>query len=179
MVDSFPGPWVDLNMNDLVQQTRIEAKIIWLQLPNPVLLPLCEILGIRSRQCRISTRDVWEQFANSCYVVSYHDRHGNDVNWDRPEARHYTLQDWVSMHGNNPSFRRSGNIIISVYDSVKEKRVIVDGIHRGALLSSWNSGQDNQFSENSVYEWYGPFVNVIFPCDLCHFYSNDASVHTV
>jgi hypothetical protein len=86
MVDPFPGPWDNLGMTDLVTQTRNRATIIWFNVPNPILLPLCNILGINSRQSHISTWYVWEKFANSCHVVSYHDRQNFDVAWNHPEA---------------------------------------------------------------------------------------------
>jgi hypothetical protein len=50
---------------------------------------------------------------------------------------------------------------------------MVDGIHRAAALTRKHANQTEQFPTMIVYEWIGPFLNMIFPCDFCHFYNPD------
>jgi len=120
-------------LDDLVDHSRKEVKIAWFSASNSILLPLCDKIGIRSRQCRISYPEVWQAYANTCLVVSYCDDRGNDIGWFAPQAKHRTLQDWAVLHGDDPSFKRPGRIFVSAYDTAKCKTIMVDGIHRAAV----------------------------------------------
>ncbi len=48
---------------------------------------------------------------------------------------------------------------------------MVDGILRAAALTRKHANQTEQFPTMIVYELIGPFLNMIFPCDFCHFYN--------
>jgi hypothetical protein len=100
------------------------------------------------------------------YLVRYHD----DQN-----AVHYTLREWGAMNGDNPKFKeKTGDILISAYDTLKNKRVILDGVHRGAVMSSVHSNESD-FVNRIVYEWFGRNVKELFPNDFKQFYRDDAS----
>lgn len=91
-----------------------------------------------------------------------------------PKAVHFTVQDFGTKHGNDPKYQsKTGDILISAFDTVKNKRVIVDGIHRAAVMSSVYS-KDNDYTNRIVYEWRGSNVSEIFPYDFMQFYRNDA-----
>jgi len=95
-IDSFQVPWDDLDMGILANHSRQEVRIAWFSISDSILRPLCNRIGIRSRQCRISSQEVWQAYANTCLVVSYCDDRGNDIDWFAPQARHRTLQDWAT-----------------------------------------------------------------------------------
>jgi hypothetical protein len=59
------------------------------------------------------------------------------------------------------------NIIITVYDELKQKRLIVDGLHRAAALT--RACEDNirrTITNVKIFECYGSHVNIIFSCDI-------------
>jgi hypothetical protein len=178
-VDSFQGSWDPLDMDVLVNHSRQEVRIAWFSISNTILQPLCDKVGIHSRQCTISTREVWQAYANTCLVVSYCDDRGNDIGWFAPQARHRTLHDWSVLHGDEPTYQRPGKIIVSAYDSIKGKRIVVDGIHRAAVITRSNLTRKEQFPTTIVYEWSGPFLNMIFPCDFCHFYESEPRANII
>jgi hypothetical protein len=68
---------------------------------------------------------------------------------------HYTLQQYGNKYGaeysNNPKYRsKTRDILVSAYDTFKNKRVIVDGIHRAAVMSSTYSGRDDEYGSGLV-----------------------------
>jgi hypothetical protein len=73
---------------------------------------------------------------------------------------HFTVQDFGTKHGNDPEYQnKTGDILIGAFDTVKNKRVIVDGIHRVAVMSSAHS-KNSDYTNRIVYEWYGPSVKL-------------------
>jgi hypothetical protein len=54
----------------------------------------CSFLGIRARQHRITTIDVWEPFARDSLIVCYHDGLDDKAHYTSPNARHYTIEEW-------------------------------------------------------------------------------------
>lgn len=107
----------------------------------------------------VGTRQVWQdEIENNGYVVDYHDGKCNTANilYDS-KAMHYTLQQYGKKYGadysKNPIYRsKTRDILVSAYDTFKNKRVIVDGIHRAVVMSSEYSDASD-FSNRIVYEW--------------------------
>jgi hypothetical protein len=56
---------------------------------------------------------------------------------------------------------------MTAYDTKKDKRLIIDGIHRAAILTSETEKQCSMPSAR-IYECYGDNVDKIFPCDFSH-----------
>lgn len=62
--------------------------------------------------------------------------------------------------------RFSNHIFCTVFDTKKQKRLIVDGLHRAkALTTACDVGRTN-FPRVTVVECFGDRVDVIFPCDV-------------
>ncbi|MFZ0893362.1 MAG: hypothetical protein WAZ77_02560 [Candidatus Nitrosopolaris sp.] len=56
------------------------------------------------------------------------------------------------------------NVIITIFDATKQKRLIVDGIHRAAALTI-ASETGVSIPDVKVMECYGDRIDVLFPCD--------------
>jgi hypothetical protein len=179
MEDPLSSRWTQLDLRELVRKNAEQTVVAMIDLQPEDLLTLCNKIGVQARQLKVGTRDVWQkEVAKDGYVVRYHDGKGRDAKCDDPKAVHYTLQDWGAKHGNDPEYQsKTGDILISAFDTIKNKRVIVDGVHRGAVMSSKYS-RDSDYSDRIVYEWYGHKVRVIFPYDFMQFYRDDASANT-
>ena len=164
-----PSKWTNLDLQELIKSSRELILVAWIgKILSPQdLLTKCNELGIQATQLKVGTRKVWQQeIETNCYVVRYHEGTGKEVNYDDPNAVHFTVQDWGVKHGNDPEYqKKTGNILISAFDTIKNKRVIIDGVHRGAVMSSAYS-KDNDYTDKIVYEWYGSNVKDIFPYDF-------------
>jgi hypothetical protein len=57
------------------------------------------------------------------------------------------------------------NTIITVFDSKKKKRLIIDGQHRASAITIACEKKD-KIPKVRVLECYGKSVNLIFPCDV-------------
>jgi hypothetical protein len=174
----FPNSskWTNLDLQELIKRSRELILVAWIgKILSPQdMLTRGDKLGIQARQLKIGTQEVWQQeIEPDCYVVRYHDGTGKQVNYDDTKAVHFTVQDWGAKHGNDPEYQNKiGNILVSAFDTIKNKRIIVDGVHRGAVMSSAYS-KDNDYTDRVVYEWYSPNVKEIFPNDFKQFYRND------
>jgi hypothetical protein len=72
-----------------------------------------------------------------------------------------------TRHDNKRVFERemfSDNVIITIFDTTKQKRLIVDGIKRAAALTiASETGVD--IPAEKVLECYGDRIDILFPCD--------------
>lgn len=60
----------------------------------------------------------------------------------------------------------SNNVICTVFDTMKQRALIVDGLHRArALTMSCEEGR-TIIPMVTILECFGPRVDVIFPCDV-------------
>jgi len=176
--------WVQLDLMKLIRVSIDNVIVDWIGHPGhkltpEVVLKKCNIVGVKARQLKIGTRQVWQnEIENDGYVVDCHDGRGNAVGAYDPSAVHFTLKEYGVKYGNNPDYQnRTGDILVSAFDISKNKRVIVDGIHRGAVMSSKYSN-DSDYSQRIVYEWYGDRVGEIFTYDFMPFYRGPYDVTT-
>ena len=56
------------------------------------------------------------------------------------------------------------NVIITIFDTTKQKRLIVDGVHRASALTIV-SKKGLSIPDVKVVECYGDRIDVLFPCD--------------
>jgi hypothetical protein len=57
------------------------------------------------------------------------------------------------------------NTIITIFNSKKKKRLIIDGQHRASAITITCEKKD-KIPKVRVMECYGKSVNLIFPCDI-------------
>jgi hypothetical protein len=173
MESRIPVGWNHLELSELIMKSKEKVIVAWIgrSLSKEDMLTLCNYLGVQSRQLKVGTREIWQQeIEKDCYVAHYHDGTGTEVDCDNPSAVHFTLQEWGLIHGNDPEYKnKTGDVLISTFDTIRKKRVIVDGIHRAAVMSSEYSNSSD-FADRRIYEWYGPYVKQLFPFDFKQFY---------
>jgi hypothetical protein len=164
--------WTSLSLGELIRESKRLIKGYWIGRleSEEKVLAKCTQIGIRARQFRIGGKEIWQQeIQDDCNVVRYHDRMGKEVNYDDQNAVHIKAQDLGAKYGNDPEYQsKTGAILISAFDTFKRKRVIVDGVHRAAVMSSIFS-KNSDYTDRILYEWYG-HVRAIFPYDFMQFY---------
>jgi hypothetical protein len=58
------------------------------------------------------------------------------------------------------------NVICTVFDTIKQKALIVDGLHRARALTMACDAGRATIPTVTVMECFGPRVDIIFPCDV-------------
>jgi hypothetical protein len=180
VADTFTGKWAPLTAKAYVDETREATQVIWLGriaalnqqkvafATDDDLISLFQISRLGTRQWSIASYDAWESFSESCYLVRY--KYGKQ--WQDEDAENYTLKEFACEKQKDPEFTREGefthNIIISAYDTQRDKRVIIDGIHRATILTV-ECEKRLRIPKATIYECYGDAVDRIFPCDFSHF----------
>jgi hypothetical protein len=91
------------------------------------------------------------------WVTLMQDKKSNDKNQDLTKKCAFFKYDDVKF--------RENNIILTVFDESKSKRLIIDGLHRAAAFTM--ACEDNvSISGVKVMECYGENVDIIFPLDI-------------
>jgi hypothetical protein len=153
MEDQLSG-WTNLEMHKLIEKSEA-LEVLWFRLANKEeQSKLCNILGIGARQLRITTIDEWKKLALTSLTVHYHDQKGNGANWFDLGARSYTVQEQSLKQPLIRNGEFTNNTIISVYDTVKKKRVLVDGNDRATILTTESRSQTKAIIDIMLYEWY-------------------------
>jgi hypothetical protein len=166
MENSIPTGWTPLDLCELIMKSKdLVIVAIGRNHSKEDMLTICRNLGVQARQLKIGSREVWQQ-----EIENYHDGTGTQVGFDNPRAVHFTVEEWGIKYGNDPEYQnKAGNILISAFDTIRKKRVIVDGTHRASVMSSEYSN-NSDFPDRRILEWYGPNVKEIFPYDFMQFY---------
>jgi hypothetical protein len=106
--------------------------------------------------------------SDSCYYLSCKD----GKNWQNEDGRKQTFKEWMEADNHRKkekyifdSSRFEDNVIITAYDTVKQKRLVLDGQHRASAITiACEKGVS--MPEVRVFECYGNAVSMIFPCDV-------------
>jgi hypothetical protein len=123
------------------------------------------ITHTQARAFRIQSKLDWLTFIDSCYS---------------PECIN-EKENWTSRTGEwmlKESVRKSDHyfkfdenrfvdpVFCTVFDTQKQRRLIVDGLHRAnALTIACDEGYSN-IPQVTIAECFGDKVDVIFPCDI-------------
>ena len=169
-------PSLDLNAvhHALNLPSLISAPLIRLDfLPEHELVSLFDALDIRARTFSVRGFAEWDSFSKSGITVRYK----NGLDWHSKTAVNYSLRDLASDTKGNPEFSRrvdplsleprdfEDDVIVTAYNPVRKQRLIVDGIHRAAILTN-ESNDKSAFPSARVIECYGEKVDWLFPCDF-------------
>ena len=170
----FQTDWRQISVTSYIDQTRRNnVRVIWLgsaiTFPNDILANIFNITKTKARECIIATSDDWIDFiSDSCYSLSCED----GKSWYDLDGKKQLFLDWMATGKirNNPHYQLdqtkfSNNIITTTFDTSKQKRLIVDGIHRSVALTI-ASETGLPIPEIKVMECYGDRVDVVFPCDI-------------
>ena len=69
----------------------------------------------------------------------------------------------TSININKIGIRGSFEVYITVFDTKKDKRLLIDGLHRAAALTM-ACEENKSISKIVIYECYGERVDIIFLC---------------
>jgi hypothetical protein len=181
----FEGNWNFVSHQEYILETRKRTRIIWLgntfsyfqdgsiicyveRFSLNELVTLFSATGTQSKKISIGSCNEWKDFSDSCYSISCK----NGKNWKDVDAKKESLKEWMirTNVSAKPEFQFNekkfqDNVIITTYDDGKQKRLIIDGLHRGAALTMACTNQ-NRIPPVTIFECSGNLVTTIFPFDI-------------
>jgi hypothetical protein len=112
------------------------------------------------RETVIRRNAEWKKFSHSCLLPWY--KQGFD--WTRPCAENYSVREKAKEE---PSKLREGEtmLIMTAYDSIINKRLVVDGCKRAVALET-ATNRNRTIPRVRVLECFGAQVHCIFWCDF-------------
>jgi DNA-binding transcriptional MerR regulator len=182
--------WQDMAEADFIRDAQQRTSVIWwggaasvnvggvpIRVPHvPIadVVAMFRVLSVKTRTREIIGFSEWHDFAKTCYTVHYKDGKG----WQNADAKNYSLLELAKDKASEASFIRekdnsgkptefTDDVIVTVYDSSKGKRVMVDGTHRAVILLNEAQNPHGAFHLR-IIECYGADVEQIFPCDFAH-----------
>lgn len=181
----FPGNWSEILPVSYMVEARNRIKVIWLGKPiaipdqhgipkyyfvnsNDFLANIFNITRTRTHECIISSDDDWIDFvSDSCYSINCED----GKSWTDVDGKKQSFLDWMTTAKvrsdskyNFESEKFLDNIVITVFDTTKRKRLIVDVTCSAAALTIC-SETGISIPDVKVLECYGDKIDVLFPCD--------------
>ena len=172
----FQGSWNNTLPISYIAEARKRTRVIWLgnlTLPRgyfsiDILPEIFNITKTQTREWIISSPNDWIDFISGpCYCLNCED----DKSWMDVNGKKQKFLDWMATakvrYDIKYAFqtaRFSDNVIITVFDATKQKRLIVDGMNRAAALTiCCETGIS--IPDVKVLECYGSKIDVLFPCD--------------
>ena len=176
-----------LEISEYIEELQNECEIISFptrarNIPLDDMINIFIVNEIKCRKYVLKNCDDWRQFAKSCYSLACQP---DPDGWINTKGKKITFEEYMIYKNarkeieqptkepdekcyffkyDNAIFR-DNNKLITVYDERTKKRMIVDGLHRGATLIH-ACETNTPISEVVVYECYGENVNILFPADI-------------
>lgn len=183
MAEIFAGKWLQLKPGSYIDEVRRSSDLISLirvcqtgqQIAsNFDIESLVGLSNLETRQYTITGPEEWNELANSCYTVRYK----CEKHWQDQDAKNYSLVEWIGSEDYlrdkkvRPLEVKDGklpdDIIVTAYDTEKDIRLIVSGLHRAAALTIRTRECDSAIPSVRIYECRGRNVGILFPCDFVH-----------
>jgi hypothetical protein len=165
------GDWFPIDVEEYIKLVSCRTRVIWLGkfLDPHILKRIFRVNGIQARACRLHSAAEWINFIDSCYSLVCVNESDN---WMSINSQKQRFLEWMSTTTKNRSYFEFDEIkfvdpiFCTVFDTQRNKRLIVDGLHRAnALTHACNEGKDD-FKVVSIVECFGDRVDIIYPCDI-------------
>jgi hypothetical protein len=140
--------------------------------PIHILVGIFSVTSTQTRECIISSCSEWNDFISDSLYSLYLEP--PDKSWEDMDAKNVAFKKWMLTKNirNEPNYQkldekkfREDNTLVTVLDTAKGKRLIVDGMHRAAALTMACEDGSN-IPQVRIIECAGSQVNVIFPCNV-------------
>ena len=173
MIGNIESEWREIAVIDYIIQAKSRTRVIWL---GGIISSFRIVEGVfrvtrtKARELISTKCERWQSFvANSCYSLHVIPERKD---WEDVDSKKQSFAEWFNSqkakqngYSDLDSKKFLDNIIITTFDTIKNKRLIVDGMHRSyALLKACYDKVD--IPEVKIFECYGSKIEVIFPCDI-------------
>ena len=163
MDGTFQGNWNDLDVKQYLEFVGLRTRAYWIgniglnplgnkimRFPIEIAEGIFHVTQTRTRACNIEPPANWLSFIDSCYSLGC--INCENEGWRAINGQKQSFRQWMTAESviNDPSYfmfdeqRFSDRIFCTVFDTRKEKRLIVDGLHRAkALTAACDEGRVN------------------------------------
>jgi hypothetical protein len=165
------GDWLPIDVKEYIKLVGCRIRVIWLgKFFEPhVLEMIFQVNGIQARTCRLHSAAEWLNFIDSCYSLGCAKESDNRMSIN---SQKQSFPEWMATATKDPTYFEFDEtkfvdpVFCTVFDTQRNKRLIVDGLHRAnALTLACNKGKEN-FKVVSIVECFGDRVDIIYPCDI-------------
>lgn len=186
MERAFQGNWMDISVMEYVFHVGPVTRAYWIgnvvevdrlgnfitRFPLQIIEGIFHISQTGTHTCNITSPEDWLSFVDSSYSLGCRDC-GNE-GWRAINGRKLTFREWMtspeavydSHQFTFDDTRFSNNVICTVFDTIKQKNLIVDGLHRARALTLACDGGRTAIPTVTVIECFGQRVDIMFPCDV-------------
>jgi hypothetical protein len=184
MENIFQGNWNHLTVREYLEYVGPRTRAIWIgnmgldPLGNIIMrfpLEVCEgifqVSQTRAHICHIDSSAEWLSFINSSYSLGC--RNCDNEGWRAINGVKLSFREWMASpeivkvpnHSIFEEHRFNDPIFCTVLDARRDKRLIVDGLHRACALTVACDRGRATIPRLTIVECFGDRVNMIFPCD--------------
>ncbi len=163
--------WFHIDLEEYIKLVRCRTQVIWLgqfiDIDN--LKTIFEVNRIQVRALRLRSKPDWISFIGSCYSLACVNEKDN---WKSISGQKYRFLDWMSRARKDSSYFEFDDrkfvdpVFCTVFDTKRNKRLIVDGLHRSNALTLACYEERKDMIPVSIVECFGERVDIIYPCDI-------------
>jgi hypothetical protein len=185
MENIFQGNWNHLSVRKYLESVGPRTRAIWIgnmgldPLGNIIMrfpLDVCEgifqVSQTHTRICHIDSLTEWLRFINSCYSLGC--RNCDNEGWRAIKGVKLSFREWLASPDivEDPNYsifeeqRFNDPILCTVFDTQREKRLVVDGLHRACALTVDCDRGRVTMPRLTIVECFGVRMDIIFPCDI-------------
>ena len=175
-----------LNCEEYINKSKNKAGVISIitrdyYTPIKDLVDIFDVTNTKCRKFIINSNDKFCKFVETCYSLSCEpepDSWTNKIgkktpflkwmkdNNVREIANNHIIQSKEKRNFFKFDINKFDNeVIITVFDTKKDKRLLIDGLHRAAALTMVCE-ENISIPRITVHECYGEQVDIFFPCDI-------------
>ena len=141
--------------------------------PVDFIIGIFHVTQTRARTCSIRSVGEWINFVDCCYSLGC--RNCGEQGWTAINGVKDTFREWMqtnSTRNNNAEFfsfdenQFSDRTFVTVFDTKKQRRLMVDGLHRANALTIACERGIQSIPQVTVVECYGNRVDILYPCDI-------------
>lgn len=185
MERTFQGNWISISVRDYIVSAGQQTRAFWIgnlgidpigniisRFPIDIIEGIFHITQTGTHACNIESPRGWLSFVDSCFSLACKDC--GDDGWRAIDGHKLPFREWMMSNEavNDPrqftfdDTQFSNHVFCTVFDTEKQKALIVDGLHRARALTLACDAGRATIPTVTVLECFGPRVDVIFPCDV-------------
>ena len=160
-------------LNSIKKHTNLNDTRI-MRFPLEILEGIFHVTQTHTYLLNIESCKDWLTLMDSCYSLGC--INCEDEGWMAIDGQKQPFRQWMTGHSvvHDPSYFRydeqyfSDRTFCTAFDTKKQKRLIIDGLHRANALTLACDGGCINIPTITIVECSGDKLEVLFPCDIHH-----------
>lgn len=186
MERTFQGNWIDIPVTYYLDSVGGRTDTFWIgnrigvdrlgniirRFPVDIIEGIFHVTRTGTHECSIESPVEWLRFIDSCYSLEC--RNCGNEGWRAINRHQLPFREWMTSddaindqnHFTFDETKFSDPVICTVLDTLKQKTLIVDGLHRARSLTIVCDEGRAIMPRVTIVECFGARVDIIFPCDV-------------